>query len=283
MTWFKPYWQLMRADRPIGTYLLAWPTIWALLVAGEGSPPLRIIVIFMLGVWLMRSAGCVINDYADRNVDGHVTRTKNRPLATGAVKPWQALTLFLVLILLAFILVLQLNTATILLSFAALAVASLYPFAKRVTQLPQLVLGVAFSVGMLMAFTALEQPLSTAAWLLFTANVLWTVAYDTEYAMADRADDERIGIKSTAILFGRYDRLWIGALQIATLALLVWAGQQLQFGGWYMVGLLIATGLFVYQQWRIADRQPQACFEAFLHNHYVGMAIAGGIAASYWL
>lgn len=279
----KPYWLLMRADKPIGTWLLAWPTLWALLIAGGGEPPLRIVVIFMLGVFLMRSAGCVINDYADRNFDGQVSRTRERPLATGTIKPWQALTLFTGLVLLAFLLVLQLNFQTILLSFVAVAVAALYPFCKRFTQLPQLVLGVAFSMGMLMAFTALEQGLPWYAWVLFIANVLWTVAYDTEYAMADRADDVKIGIKSTAILFGKWDRLIIGLLQLATLGLLSWMGFALNLSVWFFAALLLSALLFLYQHREIAGRDPQRCFHAFLHNHYVGMAITVGLAAHFWL
>lgn len=279
----KPYWLLMRADKPIGTWLLAWPTLWALLIAGVGEPPLRIVVIFMLGVFLMRSAGCVINDYADRNLDGKVTRTRNRPLATGAVQPWQALTLFTGLVLLAFLLVLQLNLQTILLSVVAVAVAALYPFCKRFTQLPQLVLGVAFSMGMLMAFTALEQGLPWYAWVLFVANLLWTVAYDTEYAMADRADDLKVGIKSTAILFGKWDRLIIGMLQLATLGLLSWLGVALDLSLWFFGALVLSALLFAYQHREIAGRDPQRCFHAFLHNHYVGMAITVGLAAHFWL
>jgi len=278
----RPYWQLMRADKPIGTWLLAWPTLWALLIAGQGQPPLRIVVIFMLGVFLMRSAGCVINDYADRNLDGFVKRTAGRPLATGEVKPWQALSLFFGLVLLAFLLVLQLNQATILLSFGAVAVAALYPFCKRFTQLPQVVLGIAFSSGMLMAFTALEQGLPWYAWVLFIANLLWTVAYDTAYAMADRDDDLKVGIKSSAILFGRYDRFIIGVLQALTLLLLAWIGSALNFGGVYFIALLGALLLFLYQQREIASREPSRCFHAFLHNHYVGMVITFGIAAQFW-
>lgn len=275
-------WRLMRADRPIGTYLLMWPTVWALLIAGAGNPPLKIVVIFIAGVFLMRSAGCVINDVADRNFDGHVERTAQRPLATGAVKPWQALTLFVVLVGLAFLLVLQLNSETIGLSFAAVAVAILYPFCKRFTQLPQLVLGVAFSVGILMAFTALEQGLPLVAWLLFLANIIWTVGYDTQYAMADREDDLKIGIRSTAILFGQHDRLVIGVLQLLTLTILLQIGYLLSFGLPYFISLAAAAVLFIYQQTLTWKREPTACFKAFLHNHYVGLVIACGLAASYW-
>lgn len=279
---FNLYWRLMRADKPIGTWLLAWPTLWALLIAGHGQPPLRIVIIFMLGVFLMRSAGCVINDFADRKLDGHVKRTQNRPLATGEVKSWQALSLFFGLVLLAFLLVLQLNQATILLSFAAVGVAALYPFCKRFTQLPQVVLGIAFSSGMLMAFTALEQGLPWYAWVLFAANLVWTVAYDTAYAMADREDDLKVGIKSSAILFGRYDRLVIGGLQAVTLALLAWIGSALNFDWVYFIALGIALLLFLYQQREIANRDPDRCFHAFLHNHYVGMVVTIGIAAHFW-
>lgn len=205
-------WRLMRADRPIGSLLLGWPTLVALLIAGEGNPPLRTVVLFMLGVFVMRSAGCVINDYADRHIDGHVSRTKLRPLATGELKPWHALALFGVLLIIALVIVLQFNRATVLLSIAAAAVATLYPFCKRFTQLPQVVLGVAFSFGVLMPFTALDQGLPLVAWILFFANIAWTVAYDTEYAMADRADDLKIGVKSTAILFAGHDKFAIALL-----------------------------------------------------------------------
>ena len=279
---FEPYLRLMRADRPIGTLLLAWPMLAALLIAGAGNPPLKVVVLFMLGAFVMRSAGCVINDFADRKVDGHVTRTKLRPLATGEVKSWQALVLFVGLLLIAFLIVLQFNKATILLSIAAAAVAILYPFCKRFTQLPQVVLGVAFSFGILMPFTALDQGLPLAAWLLFAANICWTVAYDTEYAMADRDDDVKIGVKSTAILFGGFDRVAIGLLQLITLGLLSWLGYHLQFTIWYWLGLSVIALLFVWQQLMIWYREPQRCFHAFLHNNHVGWVLAAAVAASYW-
>lgn len=275
-------WRLMRADRPIGTLLLGWPTVVALLIAGNGNPPLRTVVLFMLGVFVMRSAGCVINDYADRNIDGHVSRTKLRPLATGELKPWHALTLFAALIAVAFVIVLQFNQATILLSFAAAGVATLYPFCKRFTQIPQVVLGVAFSFGVLMPFTALEQGLPWVAWILFAANIAWTVAYDTEYAMADRADDIKIGVKSTAILFGGHDKLAIAVLQITTLALLAWLGYMLVFDWVYWLGLVVIAGLFVWQHVLIWYREPQRCFQAFLHNNNVGWVLALVVALHYW-
>lgn len=275
-------WRLMRADRPIGSLLLGWPTLVALLIAGNGNPPLRTVVLFMLGVFVMRSAGCVINDYADRNIDGHVSRTKLRPLAAGELKPWHALALFFVLLLIAFVIVLQFNQATILMSFGAAAVATLYPFCKRFTQLPQVVLGVAFSFGVLMPFTALEQGLPLVAWLLFAANIAWTVAYDTEYAMADRADDLKIGVKSTAILFGGHDKFAIALLQIATLALLAWLGYELLFAWVYWLGLVVIACLFLWQHYLIWYREPQRCFQAFLHNNNVGWVLTLVVAAHYW-
>ncbi|MEC7642811.1 4-hydroxybenzoate octaprenyltransferase [Idiomarina sp.] len=282
MNKLNSYWRLMRADRPIGTYLLAWPTLWALLIAGAGNPPLKVVVIFMLGTFLMRSAGCVINDFADRNLDGHVERTKLRPLAAGEVNSTEAILLFFGLLILAFLLVLQFNTQTIMLAFAAAGVASLYPFCKRWTQLPQVVLGIAFSFGILMAFSALNNDQWWLAGGLFIANIVWTIAYDTEYAMADRADDLKIGIKSTAILFGRYDRLIIAALQLVTLIILALLWHQLNVQWYAWVGLIAAASLFGYQHWMIRERAPKACFQAFLHNHYVGMVIGVSLALHYW-
>ena len=282
MNKLNSYWRLMRADRPIGTYLLAWPTLWALLIAGAGNPPLKIVVIFMLGTFLMRSAGCVINDFADRNLDGHVERTKLRPLAAGEVNSTEAILLFFGLLILAFLLVLQFNTQTIMLAFAAAGVASLYPFCKRWTQLPQVVLGIAFSFGILMAFSALNNDQWWLAGGLFIANIVWTIAYDTEYAMADRADDLKIGIKSTAILFGRYDKLIIAALQLVTLIILALLWHQLNVQWYAWVGLIAAACLFGYQHWMIRERAPKACFQAFLHNHYVGMVIGVSLALHYW-
>ena len=275
-------WRLMRADRPIGTLLLAWPMLAALLIAGEGNPPLKVVVLFLLGAFVMRSAGCVINDFADRAIDGHVTRTKTRPLATGELQSWHALALFIALLVIAFVIVLQFNKTTILLSFAAAGVATLYPFCKRFTQLPQVVLGIAFSFGILMPFTALDQGLPLSAWLLFAANICWTVAYDTEYAMADREDDLKIGVKSTAILFSGYDRIAIAVLQIATLGLLFWLGHVLQLGVLFTAGLMIIALLFAWQHRLIWYREPSKCFHAFLHNNHVGWVLAAAVAASYW-
>ncbi len=276
------FWQLMRADRPIGTYLLAWPTIWALMIASAGNPPMRIVVIFLLGTFVMRSAGCVINDFADRNFDGHVRRTRQRPIPAGKISATEAMIGFIALLAIAFGLVMQLNTQTVMLSFFAAGVAALYPFCKRWTHLPQVVLGIAFSFGILMAFTALESEQWLIAGLLFLTNVIWTVAYDTEYAMADREDDLKIGLQSTAILFGRFDRLAIGLMQLVSLALLAWVLYLLSAEIWAWLGLAVVLLLFGYQHWLIRHREPGKCFQAFLHNHYVGMVFAIGLALHYW-
>jgi 4-hydroxybenzoate polyprenyltransferase len=254
----------------------------ALLIAGGGNPPVKILVIFMLGVWVMRSAGCVINDYADRHIDGQVSRTMQRPLARGEIASWEALLLFAGLLLVALLLVLQLNHQTLYLSVAAVAVATLYPFCKRFTQLPQVVLGVAFSFGILMAFTALDKGLPLPAWLLFAANLCWTVAYDTQYAMADRDDDVKIGVKSSAILFGLYDRVIIGGLQLITLALLAALGMLITASTPYFLAILVVAGLFAWQHQLIRHRQPQDCFKAFLHNNHVGWVITLAIAVEFW-
>ena len=282
MNKFNAYWRLMRADRPIGTYLLAWPTLWALMIAANGQPAFKIVVLFMLGTFLMRSAGCVINDFADRKLDGHVTRTHQRPLPAGEVSPTEAVVIFALLLFAAFIVVLQFNTETVMLSFLAAGIAALYPFCKRWTHLPQVVLGIAFSVGILMAFSAQNANQWFIASVLFVANVVWTVMYDTEYAMADREDDLHIGIRSTAILFGRYDRLIIGLLQIATVLLLAYVTHWLNWSWPLVLSLVIITALFVYQQRLIKEREPSLCFRAFLHNHYVGMTYAVGLAWHYW-
>ncbi|MCY1412533.1 4-hydroxybenzoate octaprenyltransferase [compost metagenome] len=275
--------QLMRMDKPIGIYLLLWPTLWALWIAAEGVPDAKNLVIFVLGVVLMRAAGCVINDFADRNFDGHVARTKARPLATGKISVREAWITFAILLAASFALVLCTNAPTIWLSFGGAAVAALYPFMKRYTYYPQVVLGAAFSWGMPMAFTAERGELPAAAWLLFFANVLWTVAYDTYYAMTDREDDLKIGMKSTAILFGDADRLIIGSLQGLTLLLLVLAGNRFELGGYFYASLVVAAGCFVWEAWSTRTRDPQACFKAFLHNHWAGMAIFIGIVADYAL
>jgi len=273
--------QLMRVDRPIGTWLLMWPTFWALWIAADGIPPWQTLLIFAAGVYLTRAAGCVINDYADRNIDGHVKRTKERPLPSGKVTAKEALMLFAGLMLTAFGLVLLTNTQTILMSFGALALAFCYPFMKRYTHLPQVVLGAAFSWAIPMAFTAIQGDVPLFAWLLFLANLLWTVAYDTMYAMVDRDDDLKIGVKSTAVLFGDADKLIIGLLQLLTLVCLVIVRNEVELGLWFDLAMLGSAGLFVYQQWLIRDRERDACFRAFLNNHYVGMLLFAGLALHY--
>jgi len=276
------YHRLMRTDKPIGALLLLWPTLWALWVATPGLPPLWILAVFVAGVWLMRAAGCVVNDYADRKFDGHVKRTANRPLPSGDVTEKEARTLFVVLILLSFLLVLTLNTMTILLSLAALALAWVYPFMKRYTHLPQVVLGAAFGWSIPMAFAAVSESVPLSCWLMFLANILWAVAYDTQYAMVDRDDDLKIGIKSTAILFGRQDKLIIGILQVAVLALMVAIGYLNQLNGAFYAAVAAAGVLFIYQQKLIANREREACFKAFLNNNYVGLVLFVGLAISYW-
>ncbi|HBW41558.1 4-hydroxybenzoate octaprenyltransferase [Leclercia adecarboxylata] len=276
------YHRLMRTDKPIGALLLLWPTLWALWVATPGLPPLWILAVFVAGVWLMRAAGCVVNDYADRKFDGHVKRTANRPLPSGDVTEKEARTLFVVLILLSFLLVLTLNTMTILLSVAALALAWVYPFMKRYTHLPQVVLGAAFGWSIPMAFAAVSESVPLSCWLMFLANILWAVAYDTQYAMVDRDDDLKIGIKSTAILFGRQDKLIIGILQVAVLGLMVGIGYLNQLNGAFYAAVAAAGVLFIYQQKLIANREREACFKAFLNNNYVGLVLFLGLAVSYW-
>jgi 4-hydroxybenzoate polyprenyltransferase len=279
---FPLYLKLMRVDRPIGILLLLWPTLWALWLAAEGLPRWHLLLIFALGVFLMRSAGCVINDYADRDIDGKVARTAMRPLATGAVSKREALLLFASLCAIAFMLVLFTNRTTILLSLVAVALAGIYPFMKRYTHLPQVVLGAAFGWSIPMAFAAQTGSIPHGAWLLFIANLLWTVVYDTFYAMVDRDDDIKIGVKSTAILFGDDDKLIIGSLQACVLFTLILAGTQFHLGYWYYVSLIGVAGLFLYQQYLIRHRQRDACFRAFLHNNWVGMTIFGGIALHYF-
>lgn len=272
---------LMRMNRPIGTYLLLWPTVWALWLAGEGNPDTGVTLVFVLGVVLMRSAGCVINDYADRNFDPHVARTRDRPIATGKVSPREALILFAVLCLLAFGLVLLMNRLTVLLSLAGAFLAVTYPFMKRYTHLPQVYLGAAFGWAVPMAFAAQTGELPREAWLLFVANVLWATVYDTMYGMVDREDDLKIGVKSTAILFGEADRAIIAIIQVLLLVALAMAGQAAELGGYYYFGLLLAASLAVYQQYLIREREPQACFKAFLNNNWFGAAVFGGILLHY--
>ena len=272
---------ITRIDKPIGTYLLLWPTYWALWIAQDGMPSYHLLAVFTLGVFIMRSAGCVINDFADRKVDGQVKRTENRPLITGALSTTEALILFFFLILNAFLLVITLQPYTILLSLVAVFLAVLYPFMKRITHLPQVVLGAAFSWGMIMAFAESTGEIPTVAWLLFVANLCWTVAYDTMYAMVDRDDDLKIGVKSTAILFGAFDKRIVLCLQLITLSLLFTVGDMLAFGWPYQLSLVVCAGLFTYQQFLIVNRERDKCFKAFLHNHFVGMIVFLGIFVEY--
>ncbi|ERK16096.1 4-hydroxybenzoate polyprenyltransferase [Pantoea sp. AS-PWVM4] len=273
----QAYSRLMRIDKPIGTLLLLWPTLWALWLSGMAIPPLPVLLVFVLGVIVMRAAGCVINDYADRKVDGHVKRTAARPLASGLVTEKEAKLLFVGLALLAFLLVLTMNRMTIMLSVVGLALAWVYPFMKRYTHLPQVVLGAAFGWAIPMGWAAVSESLPLVCWLVFIANLCWTVAYDTQYAMVDRDDDLKIGVKSTAILFGRYDKLIIGLLQLATLGLMVLVGMLLNLNGAFYWSLLLAAGLFVHQQKLIAQREREPCFQAFLNNNYVGLVLFIGI------
>lgn len=272
------YWRLMRFDRPIGIWLLLWPTLWALWIAANGTPRLHVLAVFVLGTVLMRAAGCVINDIADRRFDPHVARTRTRPIAAGEVSVREALILFAVLCVTAFALTLGLGNLRVLaLSVPAVVLASLYPFTKRWISMPQAVLGLAFSWGIPMAFAAV---LPQVPWdqvvPLMAANLCWVIAYDTFYAMTDREDDLKIGVRSSAILFGRGDRAITAMLQTATVLLLAWVGRG--FGPAYVAGLGVAAALCLHQQWRIRQRDPQACFQAFLHNHYVGAAVFLGLA-----
>lgn len=275
--------QLMRLDKPIGIYLLLWPTLWALWVAAQGMPDWNLLIIFVLGVTMMRSAGCVINDFADRNLDGHVARTKQRPLPSGRVTSQEALLLFVSLCLIAFVLVLFTNLQTVLLSFAGAALAAIYPFMKRYTYFPQVVLGAAFSWGIVMAFSAQTGEVPRQAWLIYFINLIWTVAYDTLYAMTDREDDLKIGIKSTAVLFGDADKLIVGGLQLLVLLGLLLLGAQQQLGLSYYLGVAAAAVTFGYQQYLIRDRDPQACFVAFLNNHWAGALVFTGLLLDYLL
>ncbi|MFC1237601.1 4-hydroxybenzoate octaprenyltransferase [Vibrio sp. F74] len=277
----RAYWQLMRMDKPIGSLLLLWPTIWALLLASEGKPRLDVVVVFVFGVLFMRSAGCVINDFADRKIDGHVQRTEQRPLPAGKVKPFEAIVLFLILALSSFFLVLTMNPLTVKLSFFGIVLAFIYPFMKRFTHLPQLFLGLAFSWAIPMAWAAQANELTSPVWLLFVINVLWTMAYDTQYAMVDRDDDLRIGVKSTAILFGRFDKIIIGLLQLLTLVLFIILGNWLNLSTVFYWGILVSAGLFVYQQNLIKKRERNLCFKAFLNNNNVGLIMALSIFLSY--
>lgn len=277
---WRAFWQLARLDRPIGSLLLLWPTLWALWLASAGQPSWHHLLVFGLGVFVMRSAGCVINDVADRQVDGHVKRTAMRPLPSGRVTPREALLFFWGLVALAVALALTLSPLVWALAVVGLGLAIVYPFMKRVTHLPQLVLALAFSWAIPMAWAAAAGGLTALTWWLFAANCLWTVAYDTQYAMVDRDDDLKIGVKSTAILFGRHDRLIIGLLQLACLACLARVGELAALAWPYWLGLAAAAALFAYQQRLIWARQRQACFAAFLNNNWVGLLLFAGLALS---
>jgi len=278
-----PYARLMRLDKPIGVLLLLWPTLWALWIAGHARPDPGVLVVFVLGVILMRSAGCVINDYADRGFDARVERTRNRPLVTGVVSPREAIALFFGLLLMAFVLVMLMNTLTVILAFAGALLAATYPFTKRYTYLPQVHLGLAFGWAVPMAFAAQTGSVPKVGWLLLIANLLWSVAYDTMYAMVDREDDLRIGVKSTAILFAEADRLIIGMIQGLMLITLLVVGKEAGLGWAYHMGLAVAGGLVVYQQTLIRNRDRNGCFKAFINNGWFGGVIFLGIAGDYVL
>lgn len=277
---WRSYWQLMRADRPIGTLLLLWPTWWALWLAADGLPPLWTLLVFTAGVWLTRSAGCVINDYADRWLDPQVERTKDRPLATGAVSGRAALGLFAGLMLIAFVLVLTMNTLTIALSVVGLLLAATYPYLKRYTHLPQVYLGLAFGWAIPMAFAAVQGRVPAVGWLLYVANILWSTAYDTWYAMVDREDDIKAGSRSTAILFGELDLVIQAGLYALVLLALVLVGRQAGLGSPYWIGLAVAAGLVAWEFRMTRRRERGPCFRAFLHNNWVGMAVFAGIAVA---
>ncbi len=277
------YEKLLRLDKPIGTLLLLWPTLWALWLSANGRPSWKIVWIFAIGTLLMRSAGVAVNDFADRKFDPHVARTRNRPLAAGRVSPKEAWTLAAVLALIAFVLILPLGRLVIMLSFCALFLAITYPFTKRFLALPQAYLGVAFGFGIPMAYAAQTKGLPAMTWWLLLANIFWTMAYDTEYAMVDRDDDRKIGIRTSAILFGRYDVAAVMLCHAAFLAVMAGVGWSLKLAWPYYAGLLCALALAVYQYVLIHDRDPQSCFRAFQDNNWVGAAVFAGIVLVYWL
>jgi 4-hydroxybenzoate polyprenyltransferase len=276
------YAQLMRLDRPVGTWLLLWPALWALWVAGEGRPQPLILIVFVLGVFVMRAAGCVINDFADRNIDPHIRRTRDRPLAARRVSPLEALVLFALLNLIALYLVTRLDAFTVKLAVIGAALTVSYPFLKRFFPLPQLYLGISFGGwSVLMAFAAQAGALPRVAWVLYIAAVMWAAIYDTIYAMVDREDDLKIGIKSSAILFADMDKFLIGVMQLMMLGALFIAGRDMQFSDWYYAGVWGAALLFLWQQWLIRKREPGGCLRAFLNNQYVGLVIFVGILLQY--
>jgi len=279
----KQYWLLARFDKPIGILILLWPALWALWVASAGKPNLLVLTVICLGVILMRAAGCVINDYADRDFDPHVERTKQRPIAAGKVSPKEALIVFVVLCLCSFGLVLLLNIYTIMLSVVGAFLAASYPFMKRYTHLPQAYLGMAFGWAVPMSFAAQLDSIPLVGWVMYLATILWALVYDTMYAMVDKDDDLKIGVKSTAILFGAYDRQIMAGLQLLILGLLITVGQMANAGWPYYGGILVAAGLSAYQQKLIFYREKTLCFKAFLNNNWFGMAVFTGLVADYWL
>ena len=272
------YLQLTRLNRPIGILLLLWPTLWGVWIAGEGHPPWHIVLIFVLGTVLMRSAGCAVNDYADRDFDRHVQRTRERPVTSGRIAPREAVWVAAILALIALLLILPLNTLTLLLSVPAVFLAASYPFTKRFLAIPQAYLGIAFGFGIPMAFAAQLGSVPPVAWLLLVANVFWAIAYDTEYAMVDRDDDIRIGIHSAALWFGKYDVAAVMACYAITLGLLAWAGQMAGLGRVYYAGLVFAAGIALYHYTLVKSRNREKCFKAFLHNNWFGAAVFAGIA-----
>jgi 4-hydroxybenzoate octaprenyltransferase (EC 2.5.1.-) len=274
------YFRLMRLDKPIGIYLLLWPALWALFLAADGWPRLDLIIIFVLGVTIMRSAGCVINDYADREIDKLIERTQHRPITSGEITAKSALILFFILMLIAFGLVLMTNSLTIQLAFIAAGLAILYPFTKRWTHLPQFILGLAFAMSVPMAFAATNGSVPDSAWWVFAATIIWTVIYDTMYAMADREEDLKVGVKSTAVLFAKFDKLIVGILQICLFLLLLKISEIFNLAIFYDISLILSAFLMIYHQKMIKNREKTACFQAFLHNNFIGMIIFIGIALS---
>jgi 4-hydroxybenzoate polyprenyltransferase len=277
----RNYGRLMRVDRPIGFWLLLWPTLWALWLAGEGHPDQGLFVVFVVGVFVMRSAGCVLNDYVDRNIDPYVERTRSRPIASGAVTPLEGLTLFVALALIAIGLATMLNRQAQLLAVVAGGLTVVYPFVKRFVSIPQFILGAAFGWATPMAFAAQTGEIPQLAWIVFGAALIWAVIYDTFYAMVDRDDDRRIGVKSTAILFGDTDLFVVAGLQLVMLTALVFVGLRAELGFWYYLSLAAAAGLMAYHQWLARRRDPEGCFRAFLHNHYIGLVVFIGIVLHY--
>ena len=277
----RNYGKLMRIDKPVGVWLLLWPTLWALWLAGEGHPNQGLFVVFVVGVFIMRSAGCVLNDYVDRNIDPYVERTRNRPIASGAVAPTEALTLFVALGLIAIGLATMLNRPAQLLAIVAAGLTLAYPFIKRFVSIPQFILGAAFGWAVPMVFAAQTGTVPQLAWVVFGAALIWAVIYDTYYAMVDREDDRKLGVKSTALLFGDADLFVLGGLQLIMLLALVFVGLRAELGFWYYLSVAIAAGLMAYHQWLARDRQPAGCFAAFLHNHFIGLVVFIGIVLHY--